>query len=347
MYPPERRARGVSLVIFGAVFGAALGPAVFTPLFAGRELAADALVVPWLVGGLFMLAGMGIVWRVRPDPTVIAARLEATREAAAGRGSGLTDPLTVPSGIAAPAPAPGSGAAASLGSGAAAPPLTPGGAAPAAARLAVEAPPRPGPVPAGVPLAEPGATLAEIIRRPGALPALLAASTCYAVMVAVMNLTGHVLVGHGHAQHSVFPVISAHLVGMFGLVLIVGDLVDRLGRGVAMRGGLLAIAVSCAMLGVVDSVPATGVALFGLGLGWSFAYVAATAELSEVAGPSERGRLLGFSDMLAGMSGAALALAGGYTLSTSGVVALAVGSALLAFVPVLVLATRRRPVAVA
>jgi MFS family permease len=166
-------------------------------------------------------------------------------------------------------------------------------------------------------------------------------------MVAVMNLTGHVLVGHGHAQHSVFPVISAHLVGMFGLVLIVGDLVDRLGRGVAMRGGLLAIAVSCAMLGVVDSVPATGVALFGLGLGWSFAYVAATAELSEVAGPSERGRLLGFSDMLAGMSGAALALAGGYTLSTSGVVALAVGSALLAFVPVLVLATRRRPVAVA
>ena len=37
MYPPERRARGISYVLFGAVFGAILGPAVFGPLFAGRE----------------------------------------------------------------------------------------------------------------------------------------------------------------------------------------------------------------------------------------------------------------------------------------------------------------------
>ena len=33
MYPKERRARGISLVLFGAVFGAALGPLVFKPLF--------------------------------------------------------------------------------------------------------------------------------------------------------------------------------------------------------------------------------------------------------------------------------------------------------------------------
>ena len=36
MYPPERRARGISYVLFGSVFGAILGPAVFGPLFAGR-----------------------------------------------------------------------------------------------------------------------------------------------------------------------------------------------------------------------------------------------------------------------------------------------------------------------
>ena len=38
MYPPERRARGISLVLFGAVFGAILGPAVFGPLFAGKDV---------------------------------------------------------------------------------------------------------------------------------------------------------------------------------------------------------------------------------------------------------------------------------------------------------------------
>ena len=56
MYPPERRARGISYVLFGSVFGAILGPAVFGPLFAGRELSADALTVPWLAAGAISLS---------------------------------------------------------------------------------------------------------------------------------------------------------------------------------------------------------------------------------------------------------------------------------------------------
>ena len=51
--------------------------------------------------------------------------------------------------------------------------------------------------------------------------------------------------------------------------------------------------------------------LFGLGLGWCLAYVAATTELVELAAPSERGRLIGFTDLLSSFSGAALALGGG------------------------------------
>jgi MFS family permease len=35
MYPPEPRARGIGLVLFGAAFGAILGPVVFSPLLAG------------------------------------------------------------------------------------------------------------------------------------------------------------------------------------------------------------------------------------------------------------------------------------------------------------------------
>src|SRR5262249_33991124 len=42
MYPPARRARGISYVLFGSVFGAILGPSVFGPLFSGRELDAAA-----------------------------------------------------------------------------------------------------------------------------------------------------------------------------------------------------------------------------------------------------------------------------------------------------------------
>src|SRR3954453_16068021 len=50
-YPPERRARGIALVLFGAVFGAILGPLVFSPLLAGRDFDGDALAPLWLPGG--------------------------------------------------------------------------------------------------------------------------------------------------------------------------------------------------------------------------------------------------------------------------------------------------------
>ena len=68
MYPPDRRARGIALVLFGAVFGAFLGPAVFSPILAGRELDGDALAPLWLAAGAFMVVGCALVACVRPDP---------------------------------------------------------------------------------------------------------------------------------------------------------------------------------------------------------------------------------------------------------------------------------------
>ena len=79
MFPPERRARGMSFVLFGAVSGAIWGPLVFGPLFAHRSAAAHALVGPWLLGVPFMLAGLAIASFVRPDPKEISASYPAER----------------------------------------------------------------------------------------------------------------------------------------------------------------------------------------------------------------------------------------------------------------------------
>ena len=76
MYPPEHRAHGIALVLFGAVFGAILGPLVFSPLLHGRELDGDTLALLWLAAGGFMLVALAIV-------AVRAARPEADRRAAA------------------------------------------------------------------------------------------------------------------------------------------------------------------------------------------------------------------------------------------------------------------------
>src|SRR5439155_26720068 len=67
------------------------------------------------------------------------------------------------------------------------------------------------------------APLSEIVRRPGVISAMLAALASFGVMVSVMNLTGYVVVEHHHHhQDSVFPIIGAHVFGMYALVLVIG-----------------------------------------------------------------------------------------------------------------------------
>jgi MFS family permease len=260
MYPPERRARGIALVLFGAVFGALLGPAVFSPILSGRELDGDALAPLWLAAGGFMLVGLVLVLSVRPDPRRIAELLETDRSA----------------------------------------------------------------------IAQPAAPLRELLRRPGVIPSLLAAQASFGVMVGVMTLTGAVVVDHQHhAAHHVFPIIGAHVIGMYALVIVIGDVIDRIGRTPSLSGGLVLMALSVISLLWVDSVVATGVALFGLGLGWNLSFVAATAQLADCTRPHERGKLVGFNDLLSGLTGAGLALLGGLALSALGVAALAIGGAVL------------------
>jgi MFS family permease len=272
MYPPERRAHGIALVLFGAVFGAILGPAVFSPLLAGRDLDGDALAPLWLAGSGFMLVALVLVLLVRPDPKRIAELLHT-----------------------------------------------------------------------GDPPAQTQVPLRQIIGRPGVIPALLAAQASFGVMVGVMTLTGSVVVDHPHhAAPNVFPIIGAHVIGMYALVLVVGRIIDRIGRQVALSGGLVVMALSVSSLLWIDSVPATAVALFGLGLGWNFSFVAATAELADSTLPSERGRLIGFNDLLSGLTGAGLALLGGVALEALGVAALALGAAALVSGPALWLARRPR-----
>ena len=272
MYPPERRARGISYVLFGALFGAALGPLVFRPLFAGKELDTDALVVPWIAAAAIMVVGLVLVLCVRPDPRTIARQLHFD----AG-GSDI----------------------------------------------------------------EEAAPLSEILRRPGVLTALVAAVASFAGMVSVMNLAGYLVIDHGHHQSDVFTVISLHIVGMFGLVLVVGQLVDRVGRHRALVGGLLVMAVSSVLLAWVVEIAGISLSLFLLGLGWNISYVAASAELVTHAKPVERQGLVGFTDLIAGLTAAGFALIGGFAYTQWGVVAISVGATIAVIGPAILISLRR------
>jgi MFS family permease len=156
-----------------------------------------------------------------------------------------------------------------------------------------------------------------------------------------MNLAGYMAVGRGHHQGDVFTMISVHILGMYGLILIVGDIVDRFGRRRCLVAGLLIMALSNVALGWMGGVAGMSIALLGLGLGWNLSYIAATTELVSLTSPSERGRLVGFTDLLASFTAAGLALLGGLLYSSSGALALSLGAAALVTVPALWLAIRR------
>src|SRR5215218_1995035 len=211
MYRPERRARGISYVLFGSVFGAILGPTVFAPLFADKHVDASVLTVPWLAASALGIVSAVAALLVRPDTKRIAEMLGTH---------------------------------------------------------------------AGEQVDTSAAPLREILARPGVLTAMLAAFASFGVMVSVMNLTGYVVVEeHHHAQHNVFPIIGAHVLGMYALVLVVGALIDRVGRTSALASGLLVMGVSALALAWISSVPSTALLLFGLGIGWNISYVAAAAQM--------------------------------------------------------------------
>ena len=270
MYAPERRAWGIALVLFGAVFGALLGPLVFMPMLQGD--ATQLFAAPWYGAAGFMLAGMLLVLCVRPDPRHIAEMMA----------------MHVPDA-----------------------PVT-------------------------------AAPLKEILRRPGVVMALFVAVTCYAVMVGMMAMIGYLMTSHGHSQQSVFPVLSAHFIGMFALVLLVGKLIGRIGRPRAMMLGLLVLAVSALALMFAHSIAANALVLFGIGLGWNIAFVAATAELTALTHTAERGSIIGFSDLLAGVCGALITLLAGIVASTIGLSGLSIVAAVLSVLPVVGMVYKQR-----
>ncbi len=271
MYPPERRPRGIALVLVGAAFGAIGAPIVFAPLLAAaRGDDPAALAAPWPVAGGLMVAGAVVMLFMRVDPRTIAEQL---RVLSAGKG---------------------------------------------------------GAVPAAAPAAR---SLAELLALPMVPLALFAALVAQGVMTAVMAMAGLVLHQHGHDLGAVTLTVSLHFLGMFGLVLVVGRLVEQIGRFNSVVLGLLVLAAGTLLLlpgaELVNFIPG----MFAVGVGWNIAYVAATTILADAARPAERGRLLGLSDSLSIATAAGLAVGAGLVLELYGLPGLVAGGCLLAIVP--------------
>ena len=201
-----------------------------------------------------------------------------------------------------------------------------------------------------VALAVPGDTTTQrvwsIMRRPGVFAAIVALVVSQTVMVLIMTMTPLHMTAHGHSLGEVGLVLSAHTLGMFALSPLSGRLTDRFGSVATIFLGSATLAVAALMAAAAppDGGVVLLVALFLLGLGWNFGYVAGSALLSQHLELHERTRVQGAADALIWSSAAAASLGSGLIMAAVGYTALGILGAGAVIIPVLVLRAHRRSV---
>ncbi len=204
---------------------------------------------------------------------------------------------------------------------------------------------------ATAPASSHSAPLLTILQRPGAIVAIGSMVLAQAVMVMVMVITSLHMRNHSHGVAAISLTISAHVVGMFAFAILSGRLADKVGSGPVIMSGAAILVLACVIAPLSPAFVPITAALFLLGLGWNFCFVAGSSLLSDQLSPDERARTQGFNDLLMGLVAAAGSLLSGHLFAAVGYGTLGFISAVLSFAPLCLgiwwqLTTRPRRVAV-
>lgn len=159
----------------------------------------------------------------------------------------------------------------------------------------------------------------RLFRLPQVRVAAVALVFGHVVMVLIMTMTPLYLKTAGYGLKAIGLVASAHLVGMFVLAPITGRLVDHFGTMPLIFLGQAILLLS--VLGGLLMPPTPALimtALFLLGLGWNFGYVAGSAGLAQGIQASDRPWLQGRVDSMVWIAAALASLASGLLFTTIG-----------------------------
>jgi predicted MFS family arabinose efflux permease len=144
----------------------------------------------------------------------------------------------------------------------------------------------------------PARPLRQIITQPRFAVGLLCAVGSYALMSFVMTGAPLAMVGCGFTPDEATLGISWHVMAMFAPSFFTGRIIQRFGVERVVAFGLVLL-IGCALVAL------SGIALWQfwtalilLGLGWNFAFIGATAIVSDTYRPAEKGRVLGFHDFI-------------------------------------------------
>jgi MFS family permease len=163
-----------------------------------------------------------------------------------------------------------------------------------------------------------GRSFRTLLRQPRLMAAVLTGMMAYGMMNLLMTASPLAMVGCGLSVQQSSWVIQWHVLAMYAPSFITGALIAR-------HGAERIAAIGLVLSGLAAIIHMTGVRMenfgFGLvllGLGWNFAYVAATTMVAECHAPEERARVQGFNDMMVFATVALTSLASGQLLEGLG-----------------------------
>ncbi|MDH4362656.1 MAG: MFS transporter [Acidimicrobiia bacterium] len=157
------------------------------------------------------------------------------------------------------------------------------------------------------------AAMGLILASPRARLAVLGMMISQGTMVGVMTLTPLHMRDGGQTKNQISVMLFLHILGMYAFSPLVGRMTDRIGRypmivaaGVLCAGGALTAAYS-----PDGSFPGIALALFLIGIAWSFGIVAASGLLTESFPIAQRASVQGAGDLCMAGFGASSGVAAG------------------------------------
>jgi MFS family permease len=149
------------------------------------------------------------------------------------------------------------------------------------------------------------------------------------VMTMIMVITPVHMHHLDHTTGEISLVFTAHTLGMFGFAWATGWLIDRLGSRPMIAYGAGLLIVASILAPTAGNVFTLALALFVLGLGWNFCFVAGSTLLSNQLHYDERGRVQGTNELLISLASGAGSLLTGVIFASGGMLRVgAVGLAL-------------------
>jgi MFS family permease len=144
----------------------------------------------------------------------------------------------------------------------------------------------------------PARPLRKIAMMPRFIIAVLCGTAAQGLMNMVMTSAPLAMAICGHSVTDSTLGIQWHIIGMYGPSFFTGALIMRYGKERIVIAGLMLLAI-CAVVNLSGlTVGHFWIGLTLLGLGWNFAFIGASAIVTDCHRPSERNRVQGLNDTL-------------------------------------------------